>query len=193
MRFLLDRGAEINASNNVGTTSLHVAIEQGNLAIARELVGFRANISAIDNNGNIPLHIACRSVHPNLQVIRFLVDQGPGATSSRNNSGELPLHLACRVQASSLEVVEYLVEQHAAGLTIQGLFGFEGFLPFHRLATSNPTRDVIESLLRLRPNHLTARTLDGRYPVMVAASTATAPLGVVYDLLRMNPAILHGE
>jgi ankyrin repeat protein len=56
---LLDHGADIDAKDNYGRTSLHRACANGHVSIVTELLSRGANTEAKDNgDGNTPLHVA---------------------------------------------------------------------------------------------------------------------------------------
>jgi ankyrin repeat protein len=56
----LDNDADVNAKNDSGETSLHVASKEGNEAIVSFLLDSGANIHAKDKDGRTPLHEASR-------------------------------------------------------------------------------------------------------------------------------------
>jgi len=157
---------------------LRILLEQGPVVILSR-----------NNDGELPLHVACRS-EASLEVVEVVIKQFAAAILDRDGAGCLPLHAACSSKHPNLQVIHYLIERGGAGTV--GARNSYGFLPLHALATSNPTRDVIESLVQMRPASLSTRTLGGQYPVTLAASRS-APLGVIYDLLRLSPGILPGE
>jgi ankyrin repeat protein len=52
-----------------------------------------------DNDGNTPLHIACKH-RPSVRVVLSLLEAFPASTMQFNAAGDLPLHEACRSNAS---------------------------------------------------------------------------------------------
>jgi ankyrin repeat protein len=57
IEFLIKKGANINAWNNLGDTSLHYASYNGSLTIVKLLVGNNADINAFNNDGKPPLSL----------------------------------------------------------------------------------------------------------------------------------------
>ncbi|TKS92981.1 Ankyrin repeat domain-containing protein 53 [Collichthys lucidus] len=70
LRYLLEHGADVNATTDSGTTPLHLAASEGFLDCTEILVRAGADVSAQDNEGHTPLDLAriwCRR-----KVARFL-------------------------------------------------------------------------------------------------------------------------
>jgi len=74
----------------------------------------RDSFRSQDNNGQLPLHIACRVGAP-LDAIRFVVEQDPNAVHSANNDDALPLHLLCESRPS-VQAVQYLLTMYPNAL-----------------------------------------------------------------------------
>ena len=84
-------GARVRAQNH-GEEPLHIACQDGNLAIAQWLHSEGASLDAPDINGDTPLRIACIMDH--LDVAQWL--HGAGASvNATTNGGWTPLHDAC--------------------------------------------------------------------------------------------------
>lgn len=58
VRFLVERGADVNAANNVGDTALHIAGAMGADAVAQILIEHGANMNAKNKKGWTPLTYA---------------------------------------------------------------------------------------------------------------------------------------
>jgi ankyrin repeat protein len=59
---LVEAGANVKARERVkGCSALHVAARRGNVAVARALLEWGADIEARDKYGDTPLHRACAS------------------------------------------------------------------------------------------------------------------------------------
>ncbi len=62
---------DINTPDSRGHIPLHLACQQGNSKIVKLLIDNKANISLINKkNGNTPLHEACKSLSPNIDVVK---------------------------------------------------------------------------------------------------------------------------
>ena len=71
---LLKSGADVNAQDRLGYTPLHWACLNGNVIGAKNLLDYGAKISAIEENGNTPLHLT-RSE----EVSKLLLQRGADA------------------------------------------------------------------------------------------------------------------
>jgi len=110
VRNLVDKGADINISDNHKQSPLHYASYSGYLDITKYLLDKGADVKAKDKDGNTPLHNAIRSDNYKLAVIECLIKKGADS-NARDNNGNTPLHIAARF--STLEVVKYLIGQGA--------------------------------------------------------------------------------
>ena len=81
---LLERGADLNLTNNDGRTPLHLAAAQGHLAVATLLVGKGAVINAQDKDGNTPLHFAAAT--GSKAIVELLLAR-QADTALRNKAG----------------------------------------------------------------------------------------------------------
>jgi ankyrin repeat protein len=60
LKFLVQRGADINSPTSDGETPLHIAVLDHESDIVNWLVEEGADVNAQDGNGDTPLHIAAR-------------------------------------------------------------------------------------------------------------------------------------
>ena len=74
VKFLVEKGAKLNATDDQDRTPLHKAARQGYLPVVTYLVNKRAKINMRDNMGFTPLHdaVSARS----LRMVKFLVENG---------------------------------------------------------------------------------------------------------------------
>jgi len=107
-KFLLDKGAEIDARDEDGETALGVAADDGNVRIARLLVSRGANINVKNSCGDTPLTEA--SEEGNLDVVKLLISSGANI-NSLDEHGYTPLHRAA--EKGRKEIVEFLVSKGA--------------------------------------------------------------------------------
>ena len=111
VKILVNAGADVNAPNNFGWMSLHVASRSSwynHLITVKYLVENGANVNAKTNDGEIPLHLA--SEYNNLAIVKYFVENGADVNAS-DNDGKTPLHLAS--EYNNLAIVKYLVENGA--------------------------------------------------------------------------------
>jgi len=71
---LCEHGADVDAKDSYGRTSLAIAAEHGNLAVARVLLAAGASVTTNDSMGWTPLHSAAQSGH--LKAVTFLIERG---------------------------------------------------------------------------------------------------------------------
>lgn len=87
---LLERGADVNAKNDIGYTALHFAAQEGHAAVAKLLLAKGAEVDALDVNGNTPLSNAV--YNEKLDLVRLLLDAGADA-DLQNEHGVSPREL----------------------------------------------------------------------------------------------------
>jgi ankyrin repeat protein len=90
---LLLQKTDVNASEADGTTALHYAVRQDDLALADRLLKAGANAKAANRYGVTPLYLACLS--GNSQMIERLV-KGGADVNAPGIEGETPLMTASR-------------------------------------------------------------------------------------------------
>ncbi|TKS93060.1 Ankyrin repeat domain-containing protein 53 [Collichthys lucidus] len=86
LRYLLEHGADVNATTDSGTTPLHLAASEGFLDCTEILVRAGADVSSQDNEGHTPLDLAriwCRR-----KVARFLKNCTWQEDKTKENAGE---------------------------------------------------------------------------------------------------------
>ena len=142
-----------------------------------------------DDTGKLPIHIACQSNAPD-EVLSMLVEMDPATLEIADHTGALPIHSLCGsgtpVEYAS---VRYLLEQGGVGALAAR--NRDGALPLHVFCEStHPSLQTLQYLIQAFPESVTVQTNAGLYPCMIAASaTSTAPLSVVYELVRANPRL----
>lgn len=97
-------------TRSAGAAEIHAAAQAGDLARVRELAGAnRSQLTAVDENGATPLHLAAAGGH--LELVRWLLESGapPDAT---DGGGNTPLQGA--TLAGRLEVARLLLDRGAA-------------------------------------------------------------------------------
>jgi ankyrin repeat protein len=93
VRYLVLRGALVNATNIYAESPLHWACKVGNLAIVRTLLQHKACPHAVDADGNTTLHWAAEHNHEG--VVLLLGEFADASlTSTRNHDGFTPIQLA---------------------------------------------------------------------------------------------------
>ena len=133
-----------------------------------------------NNNGAVPIHLACQS-GASLQAVKYLAEEngGAGTICARDSNGALPLHSLCGSTESTLETIEYLTKAHPAALWTRNS---NGALPLHAFCESpNPSLKAVECLIKAHPAALSTRKHRGDLPVTLADESAS--LSVIYTLV----------
>ncbi|KAF7291792.1 Ankyrin repeat protein [Mycena chlorophos] len=74
-------------------TPLHVAVQAGNLAAVKLILGFSKSTVLVRNvSGSIPLHVAIRPGYA--EIVKLLIDAAPEGLHMENAVGETPLEMA---------------------------------------------------------------------------------------------------
>lgn len=92
VKLLLDRGADVNATNAAQHSPLFVACLKGNRPVVRALLDRGADVSAPDRDGSTPLHAACTVGDP--QIVTWLLDRGAVVNARTVKDSYAPLHVA---------------------------------------------------------------------------------------------------
>lgn len=85
VRALTDRGADVNAANNFGSTPAHIAAEHGHALSLQALLAAGAKVNPRNRDGETPLMIAVRK--NDLRISRMLIEHGADVVA-KNDKGE---------------------------------------------------------------------------------------------------------
>lgn len=137
---------------------IHVACRSGLSVrvIDRLLEEYPESLSMPDDDGNLPLHLACSFA--SMDVILHLTQRcgNNSLLESCNLKNQTPLHLACSRENVSHTVVKQLM---AAGSTkVLSMTDWQGQLPLHKAVMWNVDCGVLEILLKAFPDAV--RALD---------------------------------
>jgi len=108
VQYLVEHGADVNASEDDGATAVYIASQNGHLEVVRYLVEHGADVNASEDDGITTLLIASQEGH--LEVVQYLVEHGADVNASADN-GCTPVMIASL--KGHLEAVQYLVEHGA--------------------------------------------------------------------------------
>jgi ankyrin repeat protein len=110
---LIDKeGADLEAKDNSGRTTLHSAAEGGHLECIKYLIDKGADIEAKDYGGGTPLHSAAEGGH--LECLKYLIGKGADL-EAKDSAGKTPLHSAAYSmwRLEDLECLTFLIDQKA--------------------------------------------------------------------------------
>lgn len=183
---LIASGADVNATNNLGQTPLHIASEKingwdGNNPPVNEpfqlLIFSKADVNAQDNQGLTPLHVVALSDSSfRTEATRALLDAGanPGL---RDKQGRTPAHLFLSGKWPWGEAGGCIDMLVAAGADLSAKDD-QGRTPLHYLAmlgSQNPMFFIhgIGDTLAQAKVDINARDNEGNTPLHLAAKTGT--------------------
>jgi ankyrin repeat protein len=182
-------------TESMGYTPLHCAVfgavkknpegPEGYLQVARALLNHDAPIMIADENGDTPLHCACKL--NNLKMVQVLFENGDHIRkgnlpkiNSVNRSGQSSMHIACA--AGHLEIVKFLhpIEgterretqkfyHHYADLSSRNEFSST---PLHE-AIGNEHVEIVKYLVCLKDQRFDQKNNDKYKPEELARSLET--------------------
>ncbi|XP_063923686.1 uncharacterized protein LOC135137861 [Zophobas morio] len=95
IKLLIERGIDVNAQNENGTTALHLTCLEGVYENVETLLNCAASINTTDKNNKNALHYASASRTVNPKIIKLLLNKGISVDCQHKN-GTTPLQIACR-------------------------------------------------------------------------------------------------
>ncbi|KAG7389754.1 hypothetical protein PHYPSEUDO_009674 [Phytophthora pseudosyringae] len=129
----------INLQNQFGNTPLHNAARTGSQGCVSHLLKAGAKYSIKNVNGSIPLHHACYSEKPNVEVVQLLVEAGSDV-NALDEQGYSPLLVAAK--KNQTEAIDFL-RKHGADTTLKNSFG-ENALHFAELRNNTNAIQLLE-------------------------------------------------
>ncbi|KAG6975574.1 hypothetical protein JG688_00002233 [Phytophthora aleatoria] len=129
----------LNLQNQFGNTPLHNAARAGSPGCVSHLLQAGAKHSIKNVNGSVPLHHACYSDKPNLEVVQLLVEAGSDV-NALDEQGYSPLIVATK--KNQTEAIDYL-RKHGADTALKNSFG-EDALHFAELRNNTGAIQLLE-------------------------------------------------
>jgi quinoprotein dehydrogenase-associated probable ABC transporter substrate-binding protein len=169
VKYLLDKGADVNGRDKLGYTPLTNATRLGDSAIAALLLERKADPRLADHDGWTPMLYAAWL--DDAATVQLLARQGVDIEGA-NASGLSPLGVAA--QYNKLKSVEALL---GLGAQIDKKMGGAGYTPL-MLAVAGGSNDVVKSLVKHGAS-VNVSNEGGVTPLMIAAArnqTQTAEL-----------------
>jgi ankyrin repeat protein len=152
VRLLIAHGADVNATTNVGTTSLFVAAEFGDLLIVRELIAAQATVSAVRGDGDFALCVAAQNGWT--EIVRELLDAGACAKQIRPD-GVSPAYAAS--EWNHIDIVR-LLKSRGADLCAKTASGWYPFL----VAADRRHLQLMQALVELGAELHDIVTINGK-------------------------------
>lgn len=203
VKFLIERGVDVNSINNNGSTSVYFALERnnfdiitflikngatiydidvlfrkaligGNESLSIELIERGSNVNTSWNEGYTPLHHAISMI----KVAELLISRG-ACVDARNEAGSTPLHLA--VLHSMMNIVDLLISKGADVNSRNKL----GNTPL--IIASTISRDLVMRLLKAGADpHI--KNNKGNTPLISASQTGKHEIVVALHEYMCNKA-----
>jgi ankyrin repeat protein len=94
LQLLTDKGGDIHAINNTGTTSIHLASENGHIECVQLLIDKGGDIHTIDKDGSTAIHLASQKGH--IECLQLLLLDVKGIDANvQDKNGDTGFHIAC--------------------------------------------------------------------------------------------------
>jgi ankyrin repeat protein len=179
VEFLLENGANGNATTTDGQTALHIASQRGHRKCMKLLFANHVDLHIVDQAGASSLHSAVGTATDEATV-PLLVKHKVNLNFQNPRNGNTALHLA--VQCRRPRIILFLLEK---GATVD-LVNDEGLTPL-QLAANTDNCEAI-SLLLQHCAHIEARSLAGPTALQYAAWKGH---WIAFDLLLIGGADIN--
>ena len=180
VKLLCDCDIDVNTRTfQSGDTPLHYACRRNFHEAVKYLVEEKSsNPSIQNNNGELPLHIACTNI--SFKLVELLSNYDADF-NCRTLTGDTPLHEVCKVRAyysdERKQVVQFLVENKHCDPNCQN---YAGMTPLHYTCKQSARKIVLYLLStgKVGPS-VTTKNSDGQTPVML-----TDDIEIIRELLK---------
>merc|ERR1712034_260214 len=108
VKYLLEKGANVNQVNHDGMTPLYMSCYVGHLPVVEYLINNGANVNQARYDGRTPLLVS--SVEGDLPIVEYLINNGANVNQA-DYEGITPLYMSS--QRGYLSVVKYLINHEA--------------------------------------------------------------------------------
>jgi len=180
-KFLIAKGADVNAKDMAGVTALHYMCEHGKRSMAELLIAEGADVNAKDYGGATPLHRIFYSGRSGLDVAELLLAKGADVNAKLPDEGWMgcltPLHFA--VESGDTKIVGLFIGK---GADINAP-NSDGEMPLH-IACKWGHKDVVE-LLVAKGADMNAKDSKGQTALSLAKEQGYTE---IVELLRKHGA-----
>jgi ankyrin repeat protein len=162
MRCLVDDlGANVNQVDEIGISSLHIAMQHSKLHMVRLLITELGADLGADHDGATPLLFA--ATIGNIDMVRYLTSELGVDVNQANADGSTPLIVAAVL--GRLAMVRFLVSEHGADVNQAEQYGGTPLI----MATQEGNLDIVRYLIMELGADINQAANEGRTPLMVAA------------------------
>jgi len=147
VKFLVEKGADINKKDGFGETPLFAACNitnanENNEKIVKYLIDHGADVNKEGMFKKTPLYVACES--RNVNIVKYLIEHGADV-NKENRDGETPLFAACNYRDE--DIVKYLIA-HGANVNKINKAGESPLsAACHNKYTKNINKNIIKYLI----------------------------------------------
>ncbi|XP_067663402.1 uncharacterized protein [Haliotis asinina] len=165
MKLILGKGAEVNATTELGETALHLAVCKNEVEVVKHLLEHGADVNAKTKLGKTPIHDAV--YYKKTDAAKLLLEKGADVNIPADD--ERPL-LQVAVANTDTEMVKMLIEK---GADVNGK-GRDGWTPLHEAFYLGDTQSA-EYLLD-KGAHAYVYTMSGIAPLHEAVNNCDRDL-----------------
>ncbi|CAF3006428.1 unnamed protein product [Rotaria sp. Silwood2] len=195
IRYLIRRGAKINARDVFDSTPLHHACERNNVQCAEILISERADIEACDRQKMHPLHGA--SFYGSVDTARLLIEHDADVLAA-DGTGSIPFAHACRnshYNILNMFFTKFNQHEHFNDIIIATDAEHNTLL---HLAVASANVQIVELLLSKNAEP-SAKRKDGQTPIHLCSKTDSVEIlekliqvgGDINDIDSEHETILH--
>ena len=171
---------EFHCDTKGGTPYIHKACQRGLVNLVRALVQKHGTgiVTARDDEGNTPLHVAIMS--DGVDVVKTLIHDGKADVTARDDKGNTPLHVAAMNGRENVAI--FFVKKFGSHVNVTGHLGRS---LLHSACASNNG-----SLVKFVSKHISPWVVDdnGDTPLHICARLGNTES--VKALLELNPPVL---
>lgn len=175
-QLITEHKAILDAMTLIKQIPLHLAAENGQLAVCQTLLSLGSDLNAIDNQSQTPLHLAARKNHA--EVLRLFLNIKPNLITLANKNGYTCAHIAA--MNGSIDAIKELVRFNRDAVinnrikktssTALHLASENGNAEIVKLLLASGAKPSDENALGETPLHLAAK--NGHVKVLLAFRNA---------------------